>query len=157
MKKAKMMISVVATTKIRAVPTQKSIVSSAARFSLKKTTTRLPMAVIISLLGFMEAISIAKAMAARTRQRLDANQELVGQGLGNIFSSLSSGYAVSGSFSRSAVNINAGAVTGFLLRPARAAMIEIGEQFQTLVHQGMTGAAVQIDQHPDAALSGGGF
>jgi len=70
-------------------------------------------AVAISIIGFMEAISIAKAMAARTRQRLDANQELVGQGLGNILSSLSSGYAVSGSFSRSAVNINAGAVTGF--------------------------------------------
>ena len=70
-------------------------------------------AIAISIIGFMEAISIAKAMAARTRQRLDANQELVGQGLGNIFSSLSSGYAVSGSFSRSAVNINAGAVTGF--------------------------------------------
>lgn len=69
--------------------------------------------IVISIIGFMEAISIAKAMAARTRQRLDANQELVGQGLGNIFSALSSGYAVSGSFSRSAVNISAGAVTGF--------------------------------------------
>jgi SulP family sulfate permease len=73
----------------------------------------LSVTVAISIIGFMEAISIAKAMAARTRQRLDANQELVGQGLGNILSSLSSGYAVSGSFSRSAVNINAGAVTGF--------------------------------------------
>ena len=73
----------------------------------------LSVTVAIALIGFMEAISIAKAMAASTRQRLDANQELVGQGLGNIFSSLSQGYAVSGSFSRSAVNINAGAVTGF--------------------------------------------
>ena len=70
-------------------------------------------AVVISLIGFMEAISIAKAMAARTRQRLDANQELFGQGLSNIFSGLFSGYAVSGSFSRSAVNIGAGARTGF--------------------------------------------
>jgi len=70
-------------------------------------------AIIISLVGFMEAISIAKAMAARTRQRLDANQELFGQGLSNIASGLFSGYAVSGSFSRSAVNINAGARTGF--------------------------------------------
>ncbi len=70
-------------------------------------------AVTISLIGFMEAISIAKAMAARTRQRLDANQELVGQGLGNIVSGLFSGYPVSGSFSRSAVNINAGAMSGF--------------------------------------------
>jgi len=69
--------------------------------------------VAIAIIGFMEAISIAKAMAASTRQRLDANQELIGQGLGNIFSSLSSGYAVSGSFSRSAVNFSAGAKTGF--------------------------------------------
>lgn len=70
-------------------------------------------AVVISLVGFMEAISIAKAMAARTRNRLDANQELVGQGLSNIVSGFFSGYPVSGSFSRSAVNINAGARTGF--------------------------------------------
>jgi len=72
----------------------------------------LAVTVTIAIIGFMEAISIAKAMAARTRQRLDANQELIGQGLGNIFSSLSQGYAVSGSFSRSAVNISAGALTG---------------------------------------------
>lgn len=70
-------------------------------------------AMIIGLLGFVEAISIAKAMAAQTRQRLSANQELVGQGLANISSGLFSGYAVSGSFSRSAVNFAAGAVTGF--------------------------------------------
>jgi len=70
-------------------------------------------AVVISLIGFMEAISIAKAMAAQTRQRLDANQELFGQGVGNIVSGFSQGYPVSGSFSRSAVNINNGAITGF--------------------------------------------
>jgi len=68
-------------------------------------------AVVIALVGFMEAISIAKAMATSTRQRLDADQELIGQGLSNIVSGLFSGYPVSGSFSRSAVNINAGAVT----------------------------------------------
>ena len=76
-------------------------------------TQLLGTAVAIAIIGFMEAISIAKAMATSTRQRLDANQELVGQGLGNIFSSLSQGYAVSGSFSRSAVNFSAGAKTGF--------------------------------------------
>ncbi|OOZ35648.1 sodium-independent anion transporter [Solemya velesiana gill symbiont] len=70
-------------------------------------------AIIISLVGFMEAIAIAKAMAVKTKQRLDANQELVGQGLSNLASGFFSGYPVSGSFSRSAVNINAGAVTGF--------------------------------------------
>ncbi len=72
----------------------------------------LPMAIIISLLGFMEAISIAKAMAAKTGQQLDPNQELIGQGLGNILGCMTRSYAVSGSFSRSAVNIQSGAVSG---------------------------------------------
>ncbi len=60
-----------------------------------------PFAAIISLLGFMEAISIAKAMAAKTGQRLDPNQELVGQGLANILGSVGKSYPTSGSFSRS--------------------------------------------------------
>lgn len=70
-------------------------------------------AMTIALIGFMEAISIAKAMAAESRQRLDPDQELVGQGLSNIVSSMTNGYPVSGSFSRSAVNFSAGALTGF--------------------------------------------
>ena len=69
-------------------------------------------AIIISILGFMEAISIAKAMAARTKQKLDPNQELIGQGLANIVGCMGQSYAVSGSFSRSAVNLQAGARTG---------------------------------------------
>lgn len=72
----------------------------------------LPIAAIISLLGFMEAISIAKAMAAKTGQRLDPNQELIGQGIANIVGALGRSFPVSGSFSRSAVNIQSGAVTG---------------------------------------------
>jgi SulP family sulfate permease len=71
-----------------------------------------PYAAIISLLGFMEAISIAKAMAGKTGQRLDPNQELIGQGLANIFGAIGKSYPTSGSFSRSAVNLQAGAVTG---------------------------------------------
>ncbi len=70
-------------------------------------------AIIISLIGFMEAISIAKAMAARTKQRIDVNQELMGQGLANLVGSFSQSYPTSGSFSRSAVNLNSGAITGF--------------------------------------------
>jgi SulP family sulfate permease len=70
-------------------------------------------AITIALIGFMEAISVAKSMAATTKQRLDVNQELIGQGLSNIASSFFQGYPVSGSFSRSAVNLAAGAVTGF--------------------------------------------
>ena len=73
----------------------------------------LPYAVIISLLGFMEAISIAKALAGKTGQRLDPNQELIGQGLANMIGAVGKGYPVSGSFSRSAVNFQAGALTGF--------------------------------------------
>ncbi|MBT3348351.1 MAG: sulfate permease [Thiotrichales bacterium] len=69
-------------------------------------------AVVISLVGFMEAISIAKAMAAKTKDRIDPNQELIGQGLANIVGSFSQAYPASGSFSRSAVNLNAGAKTG---------------------------------------------
>lgn len=72
----------------------------------------LPIAAIISLLGFMEAISIAKAMAAKTGQRLDPNQELIGQGIANILGAFGKSFPVSGSFSRSAVNIQTGAVTG---------------------------------------------
>ena len=79
-----------------------------------KTLSSLIMtAMDIGLIGFVEAISIAKAMASQTRQRLSANQELVGQGLANMTSGLFSGYAVSGSFSRSAVNFSSGAMTGF--------------------------------------------
>jgi SulP family sulfate permease len=71
-----------------------------------------PYAAIISLLGFMEAISIAKAMAGKTGQRLDPNQELIGQGVANIIGSFGKSYPTSGSFSRSAVNLQSGAVSG---------------------------------------------
>ena len=74
-------------------------------------THLLPYAVIISLLGFMEAISVAKAMAAITGQRLDPNRELVGQGLANICGAVTKSYPVSGSFSRSAVNLQSGAIS----------------------------------------------
>ena len=72
----------------------------------------IPVAMVISLLGFMEAISIAKAMAAKTRQRIDPNQELIGQGLANLVGCMAQSYAVSGSFSRSAVNLQSGGRTG---------------------------------------------
>jgi len=72
----------------------------------------LPFVIIISLLGFMEAISVAKAMAAKTGQRLDPNRELIGQGLANICGAVAKSYPVSGSFSRSAVNLQSGAVSG---------------------------------------------
>jgi SulP family sulfate permease len=60
----------------------------------------------------MESVSVSKAIAAKTKQRIDANQELIGQGLGNTASALSGAFPVAGGFSRSAVNMNAGAMTG---------------------------------------------
>jgi SulP family sulfate permease len=82
------------------------------RFDMDKLVSLLSAALVISLVGFMEAISIAKAIAAKTKQRLDPNQELVGQGIANIVGSLTQAFPVSGSFSRSAVNMNSGAKTG---------------------------------------------
>ncbi|MBI5920874.1 MAG: SulP family inorganic anion transporter [Betaproteobacteria bacterium] len=82
------------------------------QFSLEMLTSLLSSALVISLVGFMEAISIAKAMSAKTKQRIDPNQELIGQGLANLVGAFSQSYPVSGSFSRSAVNLNAGALTG---------------------------------------------
>jgi len=70
-------------------------------------------AFIISLLSFVEAFSVAKSVASKTRQHLSANQEMVGMGMANIVAGVTQGYAVSGSFSRTAVAYDAGAKTGF--------------------------------------------
>jgi MFS superfamily sulfate permease-like transporter len=72
----------------------------------------LPAALIMALLGFMEATSITQAIVAKTRQRVDINRELVGQGLANIVGSFFQAFVVSGSFSRSAVAARVGAKTG---------------------------------------------
>lgn len=70
-----------------------------------------PGALAIAILGLVEAVSIAKSIADQTRQRLNVNQEFIGQGLANIAASLFSGYPGSGSFTRSAVNFRSGAKT----------------------------------------------
>ena len=71
----------------------------------------LPGALAVAAIGLVETMSIGRVIAAQTRQRLDSNQEFVGQGLANIVCGLFSGYPASGSFTRSAVNYKAGAVT----------------------------------------------
>jgi sulfate permease, SulP family len=68
-------------------------------------------ALAIALLGLVEAVSIAKSIAAHTRQRLDINREFIGQGMANVSAGLFSGYPGSGSFTRSALNFSAGART----------------------------------------------
>jgi SulP family sulfate permease len=81
-------------------------------FDLGLFRTLFNAALAIALLGLLEAVSISKAIASQTRQRLDGNQEFIGQGFCNVTASLFSGYACSGSFTRSAVNHKAGAQTG---------------------------------------------
>ncbi len=81
-------------------------------FSLFKRVGQLaPGALAIAILGLVEAVSIAKSIADRTRQRLNINREFVGQGLSNISASFFSGYPGSGSFTRSAVNYRSGGKT----------------------------------------------
>jgi len=70
-----------------------------------------PGALAIALLGLVEAVSISKAIAGQTRQRLDINQEFLGQGVSNLAAAFFSGYPGSGSFTRSAVNYRSGART----------------------------------------------
>jgi SulP family sulfate permease len=70
-----------------------------------------PAALAIAILGLVEAVSIAKALAEQSRQRLNINQEFIGQGVSNITAALFSGFPGSGSFTRSAVNMRSGART----------------------------------------------
>ena len=65
----------------------------------------------LSLFALTEAISIGRSIAAKTGQRIDGNQEFIGQGLSNIFGSFFSGYVATGSFNRSGLNYQAGAQT----------------------------------------------
>lgn len=71
----------------------------------------LPAAILISLVGFVESVSVAQTLAARKRQRIDPNQELVGLGAANVAAAFSGGYPVTGGFARSVVNFDAGAET----------------------------------------------
>lgn len=68
-------------------------------------------ALAIAAIGLVQTVAVSRSLAAQTRQRLDNNQEFVGQGIANIFSGLFSGYPTSGSFSISAVKFRAGART----------------------------------------------
>jgi SulP family sulfate permease len=68
-------------------------------------------ALLISVIGFVESVSVGKTLAAKRRQRVDANQELVALGAANIASAVSGGFPVTGGFSRSIVNFDAGAHT----------------------------------------------
>lgn len=84
-------------------------------------------ALLISLIGFVESVSVAQTLAAKRRQRIIPDQELIGLGAANIASAISSGYPVTGGFARSVVNFDAGAET-----PAAGIYTAIGIALATL-------------------------
>jgi SulP family sulfate permease len=80
-------------------------------FSLGTIRKLGPGALAVAMLGLIEAVSISRAIATRSEQRIDGNQEFIGQGLSNMVGSFFSSYAGSGSFTRSGINYQAGART----------------------------------------------
>ncbi len=80
-------------------------------FSLGAIRQLAPQAMAVALVGLIEAVSIARSISILSYQRIDVNQEFIGQGLSNIVGSFFSSYAGSGSFTRSAINFQAGAQT----------------------------------------------
>ena len=85
-------------------------------------------ALIISIVGFVESISVAQTLAAKRRERISPNQELIGLGASNIAAAIGGGYPVTGGFARSVVNFDAGAAT-----PAAGAFTAVGIAAATLL------------------------
>lgn len=81
-------------------------------FDLEVWQQLLPIAITIALIGYMESISVAKSLASKRREKIDANQELVALGTSNLGAAFTGGYPVAGGFGRSMVNFTAGANTG---------------------------------------------
>ncbi len=84
-------------------------------------------AALIALIGFVESVSVAQTLAAKRRQRVDPNQELIGLGAASVGAGVTSGYPVTGGLARSAVNFDAGAET-----PAAGALTAVGIGLATL-------------------------
>jgi len=85
-------------------------------------------ALIISVVGFVESVSVAQTLAAKRRERIAPNQELIGLGAANIAAAMGGGYPVTGGFARSVVNFDAGAAS-----PAAGAFTAIGIALATLL------------------------
>jgi SulP family sulfate permease len=102
-------------------------VFSAPDLSIETVTRLVGPALLLSVVGFVESISIAQTLASKRRQRISPNQELIGLGVANLASGFSSGYPVTGGFARSVVNFDAGAET-----PAAGLYTAIGIGLVTL-------------------------
>jgi SulP family sulfate permease len=90
-------------------------------FSMDLWTSLIGSAVLISIIGFVESVSVAQTLAAKKRQRIKPDQELIGLGAANVGAAFTGGFPVTGGFSRSVVNFDAGAET-----PAAGAFTAVG-------------------------------
>ena len=97
-------------------------------FTLETVQALFMPALIISIVGFVESISVAQTLAAKRRERIVPNQELIGLGAANMAAAVGGGYPVTGGFARSVVNFDAGAAT-----PAAGAFTAIGIAAATLL------------------------
>jgi len=88
----------------------------------------LPAAIVISIIGFVESVSVAQTLAAKRRQSIEPNRELLGLGAANVASALGGGYPVTGGFARSVVNFDAGART-----PMAGVLTAVGILLATLL------------------------
>ena len=100
---------------------------SVPQFDLELWRSLLASSLIIAVIGFVESISVAQTLAAKKRQRIEPDQELIGLGAANIAAAFTGGYPVTGGFARSAVNFDAGAET-----PAAGALTAIGIALATV-------------------------
>jgi SulP family sulfate permease len=101
---------------------------TAPSFDMEMWFSLIGSAILISIIGFVESVSVAQTLAAKKRQRIDPDQELIGLGASNVAASVSGGYPVTGGFARSVVNFDAGAET-----PAAGAFTAIGIALAALV------------------------
>jgi sulfate permease, SulP family len=90
-------------------------------FELELVQLLLASAMLISVIGFVESVSVAQTLAAKKRERIDPDQELVALGASNVSAAMSGGFPVTGGFARSVVNFDAGAAT-----PAAGAFTAVG-------------------------------
>lgn len=97
-------------------------------FSFDLWSTLIGSAVLISIIGFVESVSVAQTLAARKRQRIVPDQELIGLGAANVGAAFTGGYPVTGGFARSVVNFDAGAET-----PAAGAYTAMGLMLAALL------------------------
>jgi SulP family sulfate permease len=97
-------------------------------FDRELATSLLVPAMLISIIGYVESVSVGRTLATKRKQKINTDQELIGLGAANIASSISGGFPVTGGFSRSVVNFDAGAQT-----PAASLMTAVGIALATVL------------------------